>query len=202
MKRAFTLVEVMVATMVMGIVMTAVFTSFLALQRMFSTAMVEMELSLASRQLREKLLFRAAPVIDSVTYAGILSGTNATSVVEGGGTPNIQMSCAGVGASLGDLRSQEMRIMMLDNHLLNERMPDKDSHAEWLWPGRLSLADESIADVVGCDIDSIGVYRLYLNINLKANVENPDGTPIVRRERIAVPVFGRLQPFQDSSGRY
>ena len=125
MKKAFTLVEVMVATMVMGIVMTAVITSFLVLQRMFKTAMVEMELSLASRQLREKLLFRAAPVIDNVTYAGILSGTNASSIVEGGATPNIQMSCAGVGTSLADLRPQDMRILMSGSHLQNERMPNR-----------------------------------------------------------------------------
>ena len=202
MKKAFTLIEVMVATMIMGIVMTAVISSFLALQRMFRTAMVEMELSLAARQLREKLLFRAAPVIDGVTYAGILSGTNASSVVEGGATPNIQMSCMGVGASLADPRPQEMRIMMSGNHLFNERMPEKDDHADWLWPGRLSLMDGSIADVVECDADENGIYRLNLNINLKANVENPDGTPIVRRERIAVPVLGRLQPFQDANGSY
>ena len=202
MKKAFTLVEVMVATMVMGIVMTAVITSFLVLQRMFKTAMVEMELSLASRQLREKLLFRAAPVIDNVTYAGILSGTNASSIVEGGATPNIQMSCAGVGTSLADLRPQDMRILMSGSHLQNERMPNKDAHADWLWPSRISLADSSISEVVGYEADSIGIYRLYLNINLKANVANPDGTPIIRRERIAVPAFGRLQPFQDASGRY
>ena len=195
MKRGFTFVEVMMATMIMGIVMTAVVSSFIALQRMFKTAMVEMELSLAARQLREKLLFRTAPVIDNVTYAGILSGTNASSVVEGGAAPNIQMSCAGIGTSLGDLRTQNMRILMSGKHLQNERMPNKDDHADWLWPNRISLADSSISDVVGYDADSVGIYRLYLNINLKANVNNQDGTPIIRRERIAVPVFGRLQPF-------
>ena len=202
MKRGFTFVEVMVATAIMGIVMTAVMSSFIALQRMFKTAMVEMELSLAARQLREKLLFRAAPVIDNVTYAGILSGTNASSVVEGGATPNIQMSCAGIGTSLADLRPQSMRILMSGKHLQNERMPNKDAHADWLWPSGISLADSSISDVVGYDEDSVGIYRLFLNINLKANVNNHDGTPIIRRERIAVPVFGRLQPFQDANGRY
>ena len=55
MKRGFTLIEVMTATVIKGIGMTAVISSFIALQRMFKTAMVEMELSLAARQLREKL---------------------------------------------------------------------------------------------------------------------------------------------------
>ena len=202
------MVETMVAAMIMGIVLTAIVSSFLAFQGMFKTAMAEMELALAGRQLREKLLFHAAPQIDGVTYAGILSGTSDSSVVEGGSTPNIQMSCKGVKTSLSDLYPQSMRIMMWGSgsskYLLNERMPNKDAHANWLWPGKICLADASISDVVGYDsdtTDATGIYRLYLNLNLKSEVKNRDGSPIIRRERIAVPVLGRLQPFS-SGGRY
>lgn len=208
MKRAFTLVETLISAMIMLIVLTAVVSSFLAFQGLFKTAMAEMELAIAGRQLREKLLFRAAPQIDGVTYAGILSGTSESSVVEGGSTPNIQMTCKGVKNSLSDVYPQSMRIMMWGSgdskHLLNEHIPNKDAHAGWLWPGRISLANSSIADVVGYDSDTTdasGIYRIYLNLNLKSGVKNRDGSAIVRRERIAVPVLGRLQPFS-SGGRY
>lgn len=209
MKSAFTFVETMVAAAVSGVVLIAVASAFVVTQRMVREAMAQTELSLAARQLREKLLFHASPRIDSVTYAGLLSGDSESSVLEGGATPNIQMSCKGVGTSLADQPSQSMRIMMWgtspERYLLNERIPNKDAHADWLRPGKLSLEDSSIADVVGYDsADNTlsGIYRLYLNINLKSNVKDSKGADIIRRERIAVPVFGRIQPMQDSSGRY
>lgn len=207
MKRGFTFVETMVATVAMSIVLGALLSLFVATQRMVSLSMAETELSIAARQLREKLLFHAAPPINGVTYAGILSGTNANSVVEGGASPNIQMACAGIGSSLSDVRTQSMRIMMWgaspSHYLLNEHIPDKDAHAGWLKPGGFFLVDDSIADVVSYDVNADGeIYRLYVNINLKAGVKDPGGADIVRRERIAVPVFGRLQPFQDAGGSY
>lgn len=206
MKKGFTFVETMVATMAMGIVLGALLSSFVATQRMLRLTMAESELSIAARQLREKLLFHAAPPIDGVTYAGILSGTNANSVVEGGASPNIQMSCSGIGSSLLDVRMQSMRIMMwgasASHYLLNEHIPDKDAHAGWLKPGGLFLADDSISEVVSYDVADGEIYRLHININLKANVRDPSGADVIRRERIAVPVFGRLQPFQDAGGNY
>ena len=206
MKKGFTFVETMVATVAMSIVLGALLSSFLATQRMLRLSMAETELSIAARQLREKLLFHAAPPIDGVTYAGILSGTNANSVVEGGTSPNILMTCAGIGSSFSDVRAQSMRIMMWgassSHYLLNEHIPNKDAHAGWLKPGGLFLLDDSIADVVSYDVADGEIYRLYVNINLKAGVKDPGGADIVRRERIAVPVFGRLQPFQDAGGNY
>jgi len=203
MRVGYTLTEMVMATAVSAIVMAAVGSSFLAAQRMLKTSMYEAELSLAGRELREKLLFRAAPEIDGVTYAGVLSGTNSTSVVEGGANPNIQMSCAGIGAGLSDVRLQSMRIMLggsaASRHLVNDRMPDKDAHSSWLWPGRFGLAESAISEIVGydsSDSSASSAYRLYVDLGLMAD----DG--VVRRERIAVPVFGRLQPFRDAGGRY
>ena len=212
MKRAFTFVETMVATAVSGVVILAVGSAFVFGLRMIREAMAQTELSLAARQLREKLLFRAAPQIGGVTYAGLLSGSSETSVLEGGASPNIQMSCKGIGSSFVDLTnmpSQSIRIMMWgtspERYLLNERMPNKDAYADWLRPGKISLADATIADVVGyqsSDNTLAGIYRLYLNINLKAKVKDSNGADMIRRERIAIPVFGRIQPMQDSGGGY
>ena len=207
MKSAFTFVETMVATAIAGIVMVAIGSAFVATYRMFRESMAQIELSLATRQLREKLLFRAAPPIDGVTYAGLLSGSSETSVLEGGASPNIQMSCTGVGTSLANQPSQSMRIMMWgtppERYLLNERIPNKDAYIDWLRPGKLSLADTSISDVVGYEsVDNTlaGIYCLHLNINMKANVKDSNGNDIIRREHIAIPVFGRTQPVPNPGG--
>ena len=84
MRKGFTIGETMVATLILGIVLAAVMTTFLSAQRMLATSMAESELALASRGLREKLLFHAAPAVDGVHYAGMLSGTNSSWVVETG----------------------------------------------------------------------------------------------------------------------
>ena len=64
MRKGFTIGETMVATLILGIVLAAVMTTFLSAQRMLATSMAESELALASRGLREKLLFHAAPAVD------------------------------------------------------------------------------------------------------------------------------------------
>lgn len=209
MKRAFTFVETMIATSIAVVVTLAACSAFVVVQRMMRESMAQTELSLAVRQLREKLLFHAAPPIDGVTYAGMLSGTNASSVVEGGSTPNIQMNCTGVGSSFSSQSAQSMRIMLWGSSsarfLLNERIPNKDAHADWLRPGKLTLADTSIADIVGYDTadgTAEGIYKVHLDIRMKSDVKDSNGDDIIRREHITVPVFGRVQPLQDSSGRY
>ena len=209
MKKAFTFVETMIAASIAVVVALAACSAFVAVQRMMRESMAQTELSLAVRQLREKLLFHASPPIDAVTYAGLLSGTNASSVVEGGSTPNIQMDCTGVGASFASQPAQSMRIMLVGSSaarfLQNERIPNKDAHADWLRPGKLTLADTSISDIVGYDTadgSAAGIYKIHLNIRMKSDVKDSNGNDIIRREHIAVPVFGRVQPLQDSSGRY
>ena len=209
MKKAFTFVETMIATSIAVVVALAACSAFVAVQRMMRESMAQTELSLAMRQLREKLLFHASPPIGDVTYAGMLSGTNASSVVEGGSSPNILMDCAGVGAFFASQPAQSMRIMLggasAARFLLNERIPDKDAHIDWLRPGKLTLANTSIADIVGYDTadgSATGIYRVHLNIRMKSDVQDSNGNDIIRREQITVPVFGRIQPLQDSSGRY
>ena len=207
MKKAFTFVETLVATAVSGMVLLAVCSTFVVGQRLIREAMAQTELSVAARELREKLLFHAAPPIGGVTYAGLLSGSSENSVLEGGASPNIQMSCTGVGTSLANQPSQSMRIMMWgtspERYLLNERIPNKDAYIDWLRPGKLSLADTSISDVVGYEsVDNTlaGIYCLHLNINMKANVKDSNGNDIIRREHIAIPVFGRTQPVPNPGG--
>lgn len=206
MRKAFTLTETMVAMLVAGIVLAAVMTSFLSAQFMMSTAMAESEMALAARSIREKLLFSASPPIGGVHYAGMLSGTNTGWVVETG-SGNVLMQMNALGTSLSDVRPQSMRLVLWQsgaNHfLLNERTPNKDAHAGWLWPGRIPLVDASMSDIVAYETGGTApgdVYRVSLDVNMK--VDGPRRKPIFHREHVAVPLLGRRQPMTDSSGRY
>lgn len=213
-----TLVELLVASAVMSIVLLAVASSFITAQRMMRTAMAESELSLAAREIREKLLFRMTPTINGVHYAGLLSGTNSGQIVESSGIVLLRSSA--LGSSLSDIRDQSMRLMVWSEpcrddfgalvtryYLINEHTPNKDAHRKWLWPTAVSLADISQNEVVSCDRVAgaqpfMGVYRLKLGVNLQANVRNLDGSPIIRRERVNVPIFGKIQPFVGADGGY
>lgn len=207
-----TLAELMVAAAVMSVVLLAVVSSFVTAQRMMRTAMAESELTLAAREIREKLLFRMTPNLGGVHYAGLLSGTNAAQIVESSGAVLLRTSA--LGATLSDVRDQSMRLTVANEpgrdasgkaftryYFMNEHTPDKDAHRRWLCPPAVSLADGVRAGAVDAAYvthppsTERRVYRLNVGVNLQADVRNLDGTPIVRRERVSVPVFGKLQPF-------
>ena len=206
MRRGFTLSETMVAMLVAGIVLVAIMSTFISAQVMMANAMAESEMALAARSVREKLLFHVSPMIDGVHYAGMLSGTNSGWVVESG-SGYVLMGMSAVGTSLSDIRPQSMRLILgesgSDRYLFNERTPDKDSHVGWLWPGRIPLVESSMLDIVSYDSRGSGpadVYRVNLDMNFKVN--GPRNRPIIRGERVVVPLMGRVQPMMDSAGRY
>ena len=70
----FTLAETMVAAAVGTLVLGVVLSSFIAAQRMLHTAMAESELSLAMREMRDKLLFKASPDISMTAEVILPSG--------------------------------------------------------------------------------------------------------------------------------
>ena len=192
--------------MVAGIVLVAIMSTFISAQVMMANAMAESEMALAARSVREKLLFHVSPMIDGVHYAGMLSGTNSGWVVESG-SGYVLMGMSAVGTSLSDIRPQSMRLILgesgSDRYLFNERTPDKDSHVGWLWPGRIPLVESSMLDIVSYDSRGSGpadVYRVNLDMNFKVN--GPRNRPIIRGERVVVPLMGRVQPMMDSAGRY
>ena len=211
-RRGFTLVEAMIVTAIGGIVLTAILSSFMAAQKMLHTAMAESELSLAMREMREKILFKASPDISGSHYGGLLSGQSLNES-EVRGYNSVEMSGHTVGSSLSSTSDSSVRLLVwtVNNTkmLINERTPNKDAHVRWLWPGALSLVkrepnsddDEdnvSMSDVLGClarNRNGSNIYRIYLDIDQKILLE--DNTRIVRRERIGVPILGKLQPKED-----
>lgn len=209
MRRGFTMVETMVTAAVGAIVLLSVGSSFMTAQRMLHTAMAESELSLAMREMRDKLLFKASPDVSDSHYGGLLSGTELN---EGDVRNSVEMSSRTIGSTLGATADSSLRLLVWsvgsDKMLINERTPNKDAYVRWLWPGALSLAkwtnpDENVASMSDLlnysarNSNGSNIYRLDFDIALAAKVRRRDGSRIVRKERVSVPVFGKLQPMKD-----
>ena len=205
----FTLGETMVAVGIGVIVLAAVLSSFMAAQNMLHTAMAESELSLAMREMRDKLLFKVSPDISGSHYAGLLSGVNMNEN-DVRGYNSVEMNGHTVGSSLSSEANSSVRLLVWTvggkKMLINERTPNKDAHVRWLWPGSLALSDcNALSDILSFDsrnVNGSNVYRLHFDIALEADVHRRDGSRIVRRERVSVPVFGKIQPMKDLGGRY
>ena len=202
-RRGFTLVETMVAASIGVLVLAMVMAPFISAQRMLRTARAEAELSLAMRELRDKLLFKASPDISGNHYGGLLSGMSLNESDVKGGT-SVEMSGHTVGATLGNTADSSIRLLVWQvgdcKMLINERTPDKDNHVRWLWPGSFELVKKdspgsgvtTMSEILEYDPQNgSNIYRLYFDIGLKADV---NGDKIVRWERVTVPVFGKIQP--------
>lgn len=218
-RRGMTLVELMVSTAILGIVMTAVVSSFLTTQRMLKDAMGLSELSLAAREIREKLLFAASPHSSNTHYAGLLSGkANSTtrSPVKSGNSA-ITMEVCTLGDSLAGVTSTPAQVEIelktaesgSKRYLYNSKTPNAATRARWFWPIGMSVLSTSMSDMLSFDTkDAINVkdssksqeaVRLNIDLVLSSDVKKPDGSPLTRRERIVVPICGVIQPMKVSA---
>ena len=77
-KSGFTLVETMVASTIAAIAFAAIAATFIFCQRMFRITMAEAEISLKMRDIRDKLLFRAGPGLNSGLLTGKASADSAS----------------------------------------------------------------------------------------------------------------------------
>lgn len=77
-RRGFTLVETLLAVSVALIALASVGVAFIGGGRLMAAAFAESELALASRELRDKLLFHAAPPDEDTVWSGLLASTNRT----------------------------------------------------------------------------------------------------------------------------
>ena len=215
-----TLIELMVSASVLGIVMVAIVSSFVITQRMLKEAMGLSELSLAAREIREKILFNASPQSSSANYAGLLScafnGTSGVPITSSGNAITMQACTMGTTlAGLSEVPSQvEIELKTSDDgskrYLFNNKTPNATSKARWFWPVGTSILNTSMDDIVSFDTPTLvnsraystsqNAIRLNLDLVITSDAKNPDGTPMVRRERIVVPVFGIIQPLKVASG--
>ena len=77
-RSGFTMVETMVSTAIAMLIFVALAATFIFCQRMFRITMAEAEISLKMREIRDKLLFRAGPGLNSGLLTGKASADSAS----------------------------------------------------------------------------------------------------------------------------
>ena len=120
----FTLVETMVASSIATIVLIALASAFLFCQRLFRLTMDEAESTLALRDVRDRLLFRASPGLSSGLLTGKASADSASI------TMNWEDASEG---------PDKIRLVWRDSSFFNERMPHTTANLKWFKPGNFPL---------------------------------------------------------------
>ena len=124
-RSGFTLVETMVASTIALIVMFALVGMFLFCQRMVRLPMAEAESTLAMRELRDRLLFRAGPGLNSGLLTGKATADNAS----------ITMTWPTLENDAANDKPDRIRIVWRENNFFNERMPHTAANLKWFMPG-------------------------------------------------------------------
>ena len=74
-RQGFTIVEVMISTAVATLIFGGVASFFVVSNRLVKNAFAEAELSIRTREIREKLLFHVLPPSDGRVWPGLLSAS-------------------------------------------------------------------------------------------------------------------------------
>lgn len=185
----FTLVEALIASAVALVVVIPLAETLITCQRLMKLTMAETETSLALRELREKLLFHAAPPGNGRTYAGVLSGSGFATE---GASGNFSMSYDDGGGT-----SYSMRFTRRSHGgswvFCNERAQNYEGVGaakaqDWfVLPGMSQPTAWADTVVLPEAADSRADSRFYLDLALKTK------SGIVRSQRVTVPVFNKEQ---------
>ena len=132
-KSGFTLVETMVASAIATIAFAAIAATFIFCQRMFHITMAEAEISLKMRDIRDKLLFRAGPGLNSGLLTGKASADSAS----------ITMTWEDTAESPDSIRL----VWRTDSgksggYFFNERRPHTAYNISWFKPNEFRLQQE------------------------------------------------------------
>lgn len=194
----FTLVELMVTVSIFAVVSASLASAFVGGVRLLKSTFATAEMSLGVRALRERLLFNAAPPHDGTVWAGLLSGTNSTDVLEGNAT-KILMHCAALKNANGVTANQTIQLIFKNPgsqtcSFFSEDRYDERWSARWLHPNNLDLFANSAQKPplawARKEDDTEDHSRFYIYLSGYKDVA---GLPVEHNERIVVPVFGRRQ---------
>ena len=197
-RRGFTLVELMAAVSIFALVAVSVASAFIGGVRLLKMTFATAEMSLGARNLRERLLFSAAPPHDGTVWAGLLSGTNGTDVLEGNAS-KILMRCTALKDANGTTADQTIQLTFRNPasrtcSFLSEDRYDERWPRRWLHPDNLDLfADSARTPPLAWARKADGTEdhsRFYIHLTGRKDVA---GFPVEHGERIVVPVFGRQQ---------
>ena len=202
----FTLVELMITAVISAVILGAVVSSFVGGIRLLKVTFATAEMSLRARDLRDRLLFHAAPTHDNTVWAGLLSGTNSADVLEANAT-KILMHCAAMKTTGGTTATQTIQLVFKDPGTAKCSFFSEDRYDErwpyrWLHPGGLNLfagfADTEKKPLVWAHVpkpdgepsDEVDHTRFYIDLKGRADVT---GLLVEHNERIVVTVFGKQQ---------
>jgi len=187
----FTLMEMMMVTVITVLVMGGLCTFFLGAHRLVLGAYAESELSIQLRFLREKLLFHVAPPHNDKVWAGLLSGASIgnSSVVES--SFKVRMAANGIDLSSGAPCSQTIELIpdtgtgsdgttarwfKNDGDRVDEQWPRR-----YLRPVSSYLPDAWLTD---SEVTARNIFFVTLDIAMNG---------YRRSERLVIPVFGKVQ---------
>lgn len=203
----FTLVELMVAAFVFGLVVTCTWGAFSGATRLLRTTMARQEMSLRARELRDKLLFHATPDYGRTRWSGLLSATNGGQIVQGNGSklvlfcPSLREDADGAFSGIGS--AQTLQLLIRDDNTPKRSLFSEDRHDErwkfrWLHPGNLNLfAANTARNPVFDDRHLANTNRLYVNFTGRVKV---GGQFVEHNERVVVPLHGKIQPTAANRG--
>ena len=198
-KSGYTLLELLVAVSIFSLVAAAIGTSAVACLRLCRTAVVEAELSLRARELREKLLFHVRLPTSTAAYDGLLSAPSTSRVDTVAFTyEGEQLPLTSIGS--GNRVRQSHRLILAgsdDNtYPMDDHAPHNTANERWLRPGGLYLdgeaytAEQFITTVRETSRNALSRAQVYLVLSAKAE----DGTLLGRREEtMIVPFLNSIQ---------
>jgi len=199
-RAGYTLVELLVAATISVLVVAGVAGALGSTIRLVETTMAESEFALAARELRDKLLFHAAPNRNGRHFCGLWSLTNGTGVVEG--NAKIHAKGIAVGTTLLDESPQTVQLLLDRWGSGYGFRNDSDRSApNWLRPAGLPLRDDFATSVrvTETGTDRRGQtyprrYRIDLTYRYHPRYlpESNTDFDFVRTESVVVPVLGKI----------
>ena len=114
----------MVASSIAMVVMLALVGMFLFCHRMFRLTMAEAESTLAIRDIRDKLLFRAGPGLN----IGLLTGKATADAA------SITMAWTAMDNDAANDKPSSIRLVWRDSNFFNERQPHTETNLKWFRP--------------------------------------------------------------------
>lgn len=184
-RKGYTLVELMVTVIILSIVACALGGPFIAINRMIKTSFTEAELSIRSRELRERLLYCCEQPHDNKSFSGLLSGKPVAGAIS---DSEIRMTSEVFDADTGVNGNHTIRLAVKTSNEVEHGWFENSSDTvegrskKWLRPGGISYLDGDNA----INTDQLANNLLFVNIRSTLN-------GMTRNERIVVPIFGTEQ---------
>ena len=182
--------ELMVAAFIMALVMGGLCTFMVSSHRLVKGAYAEAELSLQLRTLREKLLFHVAPPHGGNVWAGLLSGSsiNNAPVVEN--SMKVRMSAKGISLTDGTACAQTIELIPRteteQDGTINRWFGNDGDRYDDQWRRPYLRQVPNYLQTGWLEDSAINRNLFFITLNATMNGYS-------RNERLAVPVFGKLQ---------